>query len=327
MSKIAYTDGVGIPHGSFEKEFLTHKKCSEWWYATGYAEDATKNLFGYQFTLAKVRILGIKFHILICTVTDFQTKKHYNVQGPIFFGKGVTTSATLLSVDGKASFIFTPNQFSSMGSMKLHMESREFCIDLALEATKAPVWHCEDGALQMGIQGDKERTYYYSFTNLAAKGKLTLLGKEYKDLAGKAWFDRQGGTYSLTKPECNWEWFSLRFFDNSEAMLFAFPQDNYYDGTLIAADGSYRRMNDYEIKATEVITYEKMQFSNRWELTMNGKHYTLAPKVDGMFNIFFFELLADILDESGNSMGYCFVELLPGVRNKNRVIDAFKMKG
>jgi predicted secreted hydrolase len=327
MANIIYTDGIGIPHGSFEKEFLAHPKCSEWWYATGYAEDGEKNLFGYQFTLAKVKLSGVKFHILICTVTDFQTQKHYNVQGPILFAKGITTTANFISVDNKASFTFAPNAHSSLGSMKLHMEGGEFCIDLSLEATKAPVWQCDDGVLQMGILNDpKQRTYYWSFTNIAVTGKLTLLGKVYKDITGKGWFDRQGGTYSLANPKCNWEWFSLRFFDNREAMLFAFPQDDYYDGTYIEADGSYRRMNDYKVEATDVITYEGKQYSSRWKLEMNSRHYTIIPRMDGMFNIYFFELLADVVDDDGNIVAYCVVELLPGVRNESRAFDAFRKK-
>ena len=36
MSKIKYTKGIGLPHKSFKEEFLSHKKCSEWWYCTGY---------------------------------------------------------------------------------------------------------------------------------------------------------------------------------------------------------------------------------------------------------------------------------------------------
>lgn len=317
MGKIQFTDGIGIPHSSFEKEFLTHKQCSEWWYCTGYLNDEEdKRLFGYQFTLAKVKIWGVHFHILICSVTDFAEQKHYNIQTPIFFGKGITANDQVIFVDNKIRLTFSENACSSMGRMTLHMESSNFILDTQMEAVKAPVWHCEDGALQMGIQNDpKERTYYYSFTNLKTSGKLVLNGKMYTNLTGKTWFDRQGGTFSLTKRECSWEWFSLRFFDNSEAMLFAFPHMNYYDGTRVYADGSYRRMNDYRIKATKEITYNGMKFSSEWTLTMEGKNYTLVPKVDGMFNVFFFELLAGIRDEDGNEVGYCFVELLPGVRN------------
>ena len=273
MGNIKFSEGTGIPHGSFEDVFLSHDKCSEWWYCTGYLSSEEENrLFGYQFTLAKVRLVGLKFHILICSVTDFAEQKHYNIQTPIFFGKGITANNQVIAVNDQIRVELRPNNHSSMGSMKLHMEGGDFVLDTEMEAVKAPAWHCEDGVLKMGVQDDpKELTYYYSFTNLATTGSLVLKGKEYANLKGKTWFDRQGGTYSLTKNTSSLEWFSLRFFDNSEAMLFVFPQTGYQDGTRIASDGSYHRMNDYAIEATGMIEYNNMKFSNGWNLTMEGK--------------------------------------------------------
>ena len=328
MRNIKFTEGTGIPHGSFEDVFLSHDQCSEWWYCTGFLRiEKKQRLFGYQFTLAKVRLIGLKFHLLICSVTDFAEQKHYNIQTPIFFGKGITANNQVIAVGNHIRVELRPNTCSSMGNMKLHMESHEFSLDTEMSAVKPPVWHCEDGVLKMGVQDNpKELTYYYSFTNLATTGNLRLNGKEYAGLTGKTWFDRQGGTYTLTKNEASWEWFSLRFFDNSEAMLFVFPQTGYQDGTRIAADGSYWRLNDYRIEPQGMVEYNNMKFSNGWKLSMEGKKYTLTPMVDGMFNVFFFELLASIRDEHGNEVGYCFVELLPGARNKKKISDAFKIK-
>ena len=328
MGSIQYTPGVGIPHRSFEEEFLSHDKCSEWWYCTGYLRGDTENrIFGYQFTLAKVRLLGLKFHLLICSVTDFAAQKHYNIQTPIFFSKDVTANNQLIAVGSHIRVELSPNAHSSMGHMRLHMEGGSFALDTEMDAVKPPVWHCDDGVLEMGVQGvPKERTYYYSFTNLATTGTLVLNGQTYAGLRGKTWFDRQGGTYTLTKNEASWEWLSLRSFDNSEAMLFAFPQTGYQDGTRIAFDGSYHRLNDYHVEPHRIITYNKMKFSCGWTLTMEGKTYTLEPLADGMFNVFFFELLAAVKDESGRMVGYCFVELSPGARNKKNIFAAFKTK-
>jgi hypothetical protein len=328
MGKIKYTKGIGLPTTTFDDVFLTHKKNGEWWYCTGYLKNESGGLFGYQFTLAKVRFFGIGFNMLICSVTDIKNQKHYNIQLPIFFKKGITTNETLLEVKDSARVEFSPNEFSSKGKMKLHIESGDFCLDVDLDALKAPVWHCDNGVLQMGIQNDeKQRTYYYSFTNIASKGTLTINGQTHNNLVGKSWFDRQGGTYSLANRKCQWEWFSLRFFDDAEAMLFSFPHMNYYDGTYIERDGQYRRMNDYKVAAAKVVTaHNGWQFSSEWNLEMNGKKYKIIPKIDGMINLFFFELLASIIDENGKEVGYAFVELLPGVRNKSSALNAFKKK-
>ncbi|MDR1734363.1 MAG: hypothetical protein LBR73_05745 [Oscillospiraceae bacterium] len=326
MGTIVKTTGTGIPPRSFADEFLTHPKCSEWWYSTTYLEDGGGNRFACQFTLAQVNIWGIKFRLLITSVTDVNRNKHYNTQTPIFFGKGVTATDTLLSVDGKCKAVFEPNAVCPKGRIHLEMDSDAFHIVCDMNAVKPPVRHCDGGVLQMGIPGEKERTYYMSMTNLATEAELVLEGRRYPNLKGKTWFDRQGGTYTLTDGRTCWEWLSLRFFDDTETMIFAFPQDNYYDGTRIERDGSYTRLNDYTLEATDVITWEGRQFSNGWRLTYGGRTYTVTPQADGMFNVFFFELLADIKDEAGNLVGYAVVELLPGVRNKTTPTDAFRKK-
>ncbi len=327
MGKVVYTKGTGLPPTSFEDVFLSHRKDSEWWYCTGYLESEEGHLFSYQFTLANVKIAGIRFHLFISAVTDFESGKHYNYQTPIFFNKGLTTTQDKLIVKGQTEVTFKENKYAKMGSISMKMHEKDFDLEVEMEATKPPVWHCDNGVLQMGIQNnDKERTYYYSYTNLETTGHLVLEGKEYHNLKGKTWFDREGGTYSLTKPECNWEWFSLRFFDNHEVMLFAFPQDNYYDGTFINTDGTYERCNDYEFEATSYTEVKKMKFSNNWKVKVKGEEYTLRPKADGMFNIFFFELLSDIVDSEGNVVGYAFCEVLPGVRQKNSIKGAFAKK-
>jgi predicted secreted hydrolase len=89
----------------------------------------------------------------------------------------------------------------------------------------------------MGVDDPKERTYYWSFTQLAANGKLILRDQEHQ-VSGKAWFDKQGGTYTLTSRWTNWEWFSLRFFDGEEIMLFSFPQETTRTARILKYRGA-----------------------------------------------------------------------------------------
>lgn len=329
---IAYTEGVGVPHKRFEDEFLTHNQCSEWWYATGYLEDEEKRLFSFQFTLAKIKIAGIKFHMLLTSVTDVPAQKHYYSQQQAFFGKNITTTPQETTFGTLAGIRYAPNDKSALGNMEMSIRAKEYELRLHMQAQKAPVWHCEDGKLQMGILSDpRQITYYFSFTNLAAEGTLVLNGKTHR-VSGKAWFDRQGGTYQLTNPLTNWEWFSLRFFDSEEIMLFSFPQTNYIDGTYIRKNGDYCRLNDYQVEPLDFITEPntKYQFSNGWKIRMKNikeEEYLVKPVIDGQFNVFFFELLAEVLDQQGARVGYCFVELLPGARNsKIKALLAFKKK-
>lgn len=322
QKKVEFTNGTGIPHQTFEEDFLTHKKDNEWWYATGYLEDDAKNMYTFQYTLVTTKAFGIRVHMLLSSVTDMQTGKHYYSQEKTTFNCGVKTNATETTFKDKASITYAPNAKTSFGSMNLNMKDNNYTLQLHMEAQKAPVWHCDNGILQMGIQDDaKQVTYYYSITNMLADGTLNLNGKEIK-VHGKSWFDKQGGTYDMRNPLTNWEWFSFRFFDNEELMLFSFPQDDYVDGTYIKQDGSYQRLNNYTVKALNIITEPTTQklFSDGWKVKMpgiKGEEYIVKPKVDGQFNLAFYELLADVFDTNGKLVGYCYVELLPGARNTN----------
>lgn len=319
MKEIHYTTSPGVPHQSMEEEFLCHKKGSEWWYCTGVLEDKAGKLFSFQFTLARVRVYGLQFNILMTAVTDFETGKHYYAQHPIFFGKNVILTPEKVALDGVAEMNFSTKELG------LSMGSSGYSLSLRLDIVKPPVWHCKDGVLRMGIDDPKETTYYWSYTNLAASGKL-ILDNEVYEVAGKAWFDKQGGTYTLTKRWTNWEWFSLRFFDDEEIMLFSFPQDDYRDGTYIERSGSYRRLNKYTLTPQGFTETGGKKFSHGWSVEMPGikdELYTIVPKMDGQLNLFYFELLADIKDGEGRNVGYCIVELLPGVYNDISGLAAF----
>ncbi len=328
MKNIQYTTSPGVPHATMDEEFLTHRKGAEWWYNTGYLSDESGRLFGFQFTLAKIKVYGIKFHMLLTSLTDFETGKHYYEQKTAFFGKGVIISANRIAFGNVAEIVFSKNEVASKGQMELRMTGKNYSLNVHMNAIKPPVWHCEDGILKMGLINDpKQTTYYYSYTNLASTGKLTLDGKEF-NLTGKSWLDKQGGIYTITNRYVNWEWFSMRFFDNEEIMLFCFPQDNYYDGTFIDKFGKYRRLNNYAIEPLGFTEAGGYKFSKGWKLKMKGvkeEEYTITPKIDGQFNLFFFELLAEIKNKNGQLVGYSVTELMPGVYNKKlQSLRAFK---
>ena len=318
MKNIQYTKSPGIPPLSMQEEFLCHKSGPEWWYSTGYMTDEAGKMFTYQFTLAKIRIYGIKFNILMTAVTDFETGKHHYAQQSIFFEKNVIITPVRVGVEGASEMTFGERKLG------LNMTGTDYSLVLDMEVVKPAVWHADNGTLKMGIDG--QYSYYWSYTNLALSGTLVIEGKKLK-VTGKGWFDKQGGPYKILDRRTQWEWFSLRFFDNEEVMLFSFPQDDYRDGTFIERSGKYERLNDYKITPLGFTEVRGFKFSDGWKVEMKGvkdEDYTITPMIDSQFNLFFLEQLADIKDKKGKVVGYCFVELLPGVYNtKNTALLAF----
>lgn len=219
----------------------------------------------------------------------------------------------MIGVDGQAEIRFREQ------NLEINITTKDYSLSLDMNAVKSPVWHCDNGVLRMGLDDPKQTTYYWSYTNLRATGKLVLGNKEFK-VSGKAWFDRQGGTYNIINRWTHWEWFSMRFFDNEEVMLFSFPQSHYQDGTFISKDGKYKRLNDYDIVPLGFTEAGGHKFSLGWKVKMKDvkdEEYTIIPKMDGQLNLTYYELLADVKDKKGDTVGYCVVELLPGVYNEH----------
>ena len=201
--------------GSFEREWLRHRGVSEWWYATGYLHDAGGKLFSFQFTLICARVAMLRPNVLMLALTDFTSGRHYYQQQAVLSGKGVGIEEKRLRFGDIAELT------KQERGMRITGAADDFAYDLFLDYGKGAFWHCDHGKLQMGIPARRATTLYYSYTNMPAAGTITMEGIS-RAVTGKAWFDKQGGTYPITKPACMWEWFSLRFFDDEEIMLSRF---------------------------------------------------------------------------------------------------------
>ncbi len=311
MGAIQYSASPGVPHQSMEEELLCHRKCSEWWYCTGYLNDTAGRQYSFQFTIAHVKVYGFRLFVLMTALSDLQTGKHHYGQRAAFTSRKIDLNKNRVGFDGEAGIRFRD------GRLDLSMAGGEYSLELEMAPVKPAVWHCDNGMLKMGIDKPGQTTYYWSYTNLSASGKLVLDGAESR-VTGKAWFDRQGGTYNIIDRWTHWEWFSLRFFDDEEVMLFSFPQDDYRDGTFIDRAGNARRLTDYTVTPLGFTQAGGKKFSCGWKVSIPGVkdgEYTITPKMDGQLNLTYFELFADITDRRGKPVGYCITELLPGVYN------------
>jgi predicted secreted hydrolase len=317
LKKIPYRD---LDHGTFEEEWGFHKKASEWWYATGYFTDGDNRLYSFQYTLVKAHIARVEPFIIMLSLTDFENGNHH------YFQRAKLGSGNVFIDDKTVQYGDISKIVKGETGMTLTGRHKDFSLDLQLGYGKGASWQCDNGVLKMGLGKPGDTTFYYSYTNMPTTGTMILEGKTAK-VTGKSWFDRQGGPYKLIKRENHWEWFSLRFFDDEEIMLFTFPQSNYQDGNFIPKSGKARRLNRYTVKPMDFITVEGNRYSHSWDITVPGikeEHYTVRPLNDGQVNVGYLELLADLLNDAGEHVGMCFVELLPGVHNEKFKIKLFK---
>jgi predicted secreted hydrolase len=325
--KIPYRE---VNHGDFDTEWQPHKKVSGWWYITGYLTDQInpENLYSYQYTIFKVRVYRITFYAVHLAFTNFQTQEHLFMQRiSLRKGKKFTANQDCVKYSPYAFLMRDKDQ------LRVSVKTDKFELNLDLDKGKGAFWHADNGLLVMGLLNDlKQRTVYYSCTNMPTTGELLLYNNSKEKIVlavkGKSWFDRQWGPFRLLDPASHWEWFSLRFFDEEEVMLFAFPQHPYYDGTYIDKLGNNKRVRNYKYVSKEFIEADGFTFSKGWDLTLPGikeERYEIRPLMDGQFNLAYFELMAEIINPENEQVGFCFVELLPGARNPNKKIHLRKV--
>ena len=315
MISIEKSLSSGLNPTSFESEWLYHKNASEWWGFTGQATDENHNLYGIQFKLIKTNFLCFKPFILVLAFTNLTTNKQYYYQKRIKNKNKIIINNNYVGIRDMAYI----EKFNH--GYNLFFKTKNFGAELFLSPNKPPVWHCDKGILKLG-ETDKTN-FFYSFTNLSVHGLLTNQ-KEMINVNGKGWLDKQGGNFKLTDGKTHWESFALSFEDGEEIKLFSFPQKDVKDGTYIDKLGNYTRLENFVITPTKFKKIEKLKFACEWELSLpkiKEQKYKIKIILEKNSNLPYEKSLAKIINEKEEEVGVCFVELLPGARNKK-----FKMK-
>jgi predicted secreted hydrolase len=312
-------------HGTFDEEWPVQKGVSGWWYITGYFTDPRDpgHLYSYQFTVVKPRVFGFSPWILQLALTDVQAGRHH------FMQRMTLSRPAIYVTDDTVNYLSFVHLKREKDCLLLTARTEAFELNLALDKGKGAFWHGDDGVLVMGGAEDpRRRTVYYSYTNMPTSGEVIIHDPQGESrplqVTGKSWFDRQWGPFGLININTHWEWFSLRFFDDEEVMLFAFPQCPYYDGTYISKDGRRSLVRNYTCIARGFTEASGMQFSMGWDLVMPGikeQKYEIRPLTDGQLNLAYFELIAGIYNPAGKQVGLCMVELLPGARNPQKKVN------
>jgi predicted secreted hydrolase len=339
--KIPYREA---DHGSFEEEWPPHEGVVGWWYVTGYLQDISNpdHLYSYQYTQFNFPFspeapnIRNPIYQLNLTFTDFQTGQYISEE--------VRSPATEKVYANEDSVLFKDTSLvRGKNSITLVCKGDRIQYSFELNIAKSPVWHADNGVLVMGLPNDpKERTVYYSYTNLPTTGKVSYVNEVGKTVTlqveGKSWLDRQWGPALMP-----WEWFSLRFFDNEEVMLFAFPNANYQDATYIDAKGETRIFSNYTYTPMKTVKVKRLAYSMGWDLNMPGikeEHYRIVPFLENQYNpvgfkVFpglhannsgYFEVTCKIINDDGAVVGYAFAEILPRFSAVQRALMNYFLK-
>jgi predicted secreted hydrolase len=248
---------------------------NEWWYFTGDVKTAQGKTLGFEFTIFKRLISAEKGFAFLghLAVSDPDTKQHAFVEK--------TTSPPVTGIEeGKTEITIKEfsYRFSESSGILLKAETEHLALDLTLSPVLDVLPHGEDGLITMG---DGRHSYYYSFTNLATTGTLSVNGTDYTISGGRTWMDHQWGNYTILGMK--WDWFSLRLDDGGSLMLFQFrdilDSPTLKNWSFQSASGEVLYGGDFSAQAARRYTEEQGR-------SIYPVDWTIAvPELDAEFQV------------------------------------------
>jgi predicted secreted hydrolase len=155
---------------------------------------------------------------------------------------------------------------------------------------------------------------------MGATGTLWA-GGETLTLTGESWFDHQWGDFRDDPRAFNWDWFSCRFDDGTELMLYQFrdrvtgqPLDEYKTGTYVPENGEAVGVTGFDARpGTRALDAAGRIWPLDWQLDVPS--LGLSETVRATFpdqlvrNWFLPTFWEGVATSGGSRTGACVVEL------------------
>jgi predicted secreted hydrolase len=222
LAAIAAAATLAGPQIHLPRDHYGHAVGIEWWYVTAYVHGSDGQHYSLFFTVFKRGHLLLPVSQVVNLDTGVKVG-HTESVAPAAIGPS-SLDVRLPTV--QLRYQPGPNRWT-FGASGLH-----YSLKLTATPTKPYVLH--GGGTGLVQQGTAESSYY-SATNMAATGRIATATRTIA-FTGKAWFDHQWGGFTIDPTALHWDWFSCRFDDDTELMLYRF-RDGHESGTAVDRAG------------------------------------------------------------------------------------------
>ncbi len=261
----------------------------EWWYYTGNLKTSAGRHVGFQLTFFRVALSPAEESRASAWATHQLYVGHFAVTdtaGGRFHAASRTSRAALgLAGAQAAPFRVWVEGWSAEGDGKatrLRAQEGDIAVDLTVSPAKPVVLQGDRGLSRKGPEPGNA-SFYYSLTRMPTQGTVRL-GGETLEVSGEAWMDREWSTSALGAAVEGWDWFAVQLDDGRELMVYVLRRrdgtiDPFSAGTLVAADGSARRLEagDVRIETLGHWTSQRsgVRYPARWRLSVPSKELRL----------------------------------------------------
>ena len=198
---------------------------TEWWYITGWVQDAQGNDFGVQVTFFRSRP-GVQEE----NPSAFAPKQIVFAHAALADARlrpSATRPAhgTRRTRPGRSRRRRTPGYGSKTGRWSWALAAtprgsqRASSISISRSSRLSPC--CSKGEGGFSRKGPKpvQASYYYSRPHLAARGTITVEGKTLM-VKGQAWLDHEWSSEYLAADAAGWDWIGINLSDGGALMAF-----------------------------------------------------------------------------------------------------------
>lgn len=274
---------------TFPRDHLSHDDFrQEWWYLTANLETNEGEKIGLQWT--QFRIALAPNAPLAAVINDESTTGWESQQ--IFMTHAAVTSRDahfaeerwsrrhpkLADVTDEPITIKIDSwqwtgQEKQLFPAQLQVDAAQFSYHLSLQSS-APYQLQGEQGYSIKSADASVASHYYSQPFIHVSGSVNLQGVNH-EVNGKAWLDREWSSQFLNKAQAGWDWFALRFTDESTLMLFQLrgqseDEPSFFSGRRMFADGSGHSIasKDIQLNAVNWQTIDSVDYPIAWNISI-----------------------------------------------------------
>jgi predicted secreted hydrolase len=241
----------------FPQDYGSHPAFrNEWWYVTGWVDDASGNAAGFQVTFFRNRP-----RVAEDNPSRFAPRQllfaHAAIADPRYGRLRHDQRAARAGFDIAAAHEGTTDVWigdwslqQSEGSYRARITARDFRLDLRFAPTQAVLVQGDAGFSRKG-PSPRQASYYYSQPQLAVTGQVAAAGKD-ANVTGTAWLDHEWSSEYMAADATGWDWIGINLDDGGALMAFRMRSRAgaafWAGGSLRARDGSVRGFAPTEIQ-------------------------------------------------------------------------------
>jgi predicted secreted hydrolase len=263
----------------------------EWWYITGWLNEATRPL-GFQITFFRARpelkhdnpsaFTPRQILIAHAALSDPAHGRLIHAQRAAREGFGLAGAEP-----GRTRVWIDEWRLEQRGAAyHSRIPAGEFQFELILEPRQPPLLQGENGLSRKG-PAPTSASYYYSLPHLRVQGTVTREGKS-QSVAGNAWLDHEWSSQYMEKDAVGWDWIGINLEGGAALMAFRMRDQQgrsfWAGGALRRSDGSMRVFDPSDIRFTPRREWRSARTGTTYPVSWSVKAGDLELAIEPLFD-------------------------------------------